>query len=93
MKIKGQDIGAGKTRKCRMCQKSEETLRHIFQECEFTRVMQGKSWKEILNGERKNLAKLLETQWKRRRLQAEGRREQGWTVVGAETAVCNTEGP
>ena len=37
-------------RGCRMCQKSEETLKHIFEECEFTRV-QGKSWKEILNGE------------------------------------------
>ena len=31
-------------RRCRMCQKSEETLIHR---------VQGKSWKDILNGERK----------------------------------------
>ena len=75
-----------------MCQKSEETLRHIFEECEFTGV-QGKSWKDILNGKRKNLAKLMETQWKRRRQEIERRSDQGRTVVGAVTSVTNVGGP
>ena len=35
----------------------------------------------------------METQWKRRRQEVEGRSKQGRTVVGAETAVRNIGGP
>ena len=50
--------------------KREETLKYIFEECEATKI-QGKKWEELVNGERRNLEKLMETTWKRRRTEIE----------------------
>ena len=44
-------------KKCRLCRKGEETLRHIFEECEWTKGK--KSVEEVLNRENPDIESIL----------------------------------
>lgn len=53
-------------RRCRICGLEEETLTHVIERCEITKV-EGERWFNILKGDKRNLAKLNTIIWKRKK--------------------------
>lgn len=51
---------------CRMCGIEEETLKHIIEECTYTRI-EGVSWKKAINGKKSSYKYLNNILWKRKK--------------------------
>lgn len=61
-------------KKCRMCKKEKETIKHVLIECELTGD-RSRTLKEQLNGDRKSLSRLSQILWWRKRREKEEGRE------------------
>lgn len=80
---------AEENRICRLCEKEEETLQHVFEKCTITGE-EHNSWKQQLNGKRA-LAKLWSIIWKRKRKEeklAQHTKEENKKYLKAKCMKC-----
>lgn len=62
-------------RRCRLCKKEEETMKHIFERCEYTK-REKSSWMDYMRGTKLDLKNMMEIIWIRKRHSELERREE-----------------